>query len=438
MSNTITQYELLISCPGDVKKEVEIIQEAVQKFNSTFSETLGITIQERHWSKDAYPATSGKAQEILNKQIVDKCDAAVAIFWTRFGTPTDEYHSGSEEEIERMIASRKNVFMYFSNVPVSPSSIDNGQYEKVKEYREKFKKGKGLYWEYSSIDEFKELFYAHITQYFLTLPKVKEMSDTKKPEIKVELIDTEKDCVPEGPYKYKSASGLITYRKLSEDDLFEDIADRVTIEDINAYNEALPPEEEVRTYNKELKLYEDAQNNCYDFKLSISNIGAAMAHEIYVDLELPEGILVYKEDATEDIHEPDDRPEMPENPVWKAIEENEKKKYKSLYGSIIRTENLAQKMAGISAFGFTGLNTSYASMPIASYKVKFPTSVDYTIEGNQVLTLHIDDLLHTRQYNSNKFSFIFTSYGEFEIKYSVMCEEWETPIEGKFQIKVVY
>ena len=163
-----------------------------------------------------------------------------------------------------------------------------------------------------------------------------------------------------------------------------------------------------------------------------------MAHEIYVDLEMPEGILVYKEDATEDIDKPGERPKMPENPVWKAIEENEKKKYKSLYGSIIRTENLAQKMAGISAFGFTGLNTSYASMPIASYKVKFPTSVDYTIEGNQVLTLHIDDLLHTRQYNSDKFSFIFTSYGEFEIKYSVMCEEWETPIEGKFQIKVVY
>ena len=95
MPTNVKRYQLLISCPGDVKEEVQIIKDAVSKFNSTFTDTLDIMIQTRHWSKDSYPATGGKAQEILNKQIVDKCDAAVAIFWTRFGTPTDEYHSGS-------------------------------------------------------------------------------------------------------------------------------------------------------------------------------------------------------------------------------------------------------------------------------------------------------------------------------------------------------
>ena len=439
MPTNVKRYQLLISCPGDVIEEVQIIKDAVSKFNSTFTDTLDIMIQTRHWAKDAHPETGGEAQKILNKQIVDKCDAAVAIFWTRFGTPTDEYHSGSEEEIERMIASGKNVFLYFSNVPVSLKSIDNEQYQKVKEYKAKFEKDKkGFYREYNSVDEFKEMFYDHISQYFSSLPKEEEITDEKKPELEVKLIDTEKDVVPDEPYKYKSPSGLITYRRLSEDDLFEDIADSVTIDDINAYNEALPPEEEVRAYNKELKLYEDAQNNCHDFKLSISNVGAAMAHEIYVDLELPEGILVYKEDATEDIDEPDERPKMPENPVWKAIEENEKKKYKSFYESIMLTEKLAQKMAGINALGFTGLNTSYASIPVASLKVPFSTKVDYAITDNTTLTLHIKDLLHTRQYSSDKFSLIFTSYGEFEIKYSVMCEEWEKPIEGCFKLKSEY
>lgn len=436
MPTNVKRYQLLISCPGDVKEEVQIIKDAVSKFNSTFTDTLDIMIQTRHWSKDSYPATGGKAQEILNKQIVDKCDAAVAIFWTRFGTPTDEYYSGSEEEIERMIASEKNVFLYFSNVPVPPDSIDSEQHQKVKDYKAKFEKG--LYREYNSLDEFKELFYDHISKYFSELSDDEEITGEKKPEIEVKLIDAEKEGVPEEPYKYKIANGLITYRKLSEDDLFEDIADRVTIDDINEYNEALPPEEEVRTYNKELKLYEDAQNNCYDFKLSISNVGAAMAHEIYVDLELPEGILVYKEDAAEDIDEPDERPVMPENPVWKAIEENEKKKFKSLYGSIMHTEKLAQKMAGINAFGFNGLNTSYASMPVASFKVPFPKKVDYAITHNKTLTLRINDLLHTRRYDSDKFSLIFTSCGEFEIKYSVMCAEWEKPIEGCFKLKSEY
>ena len=39
----------------------------------------------------------GKPQALLNEQFVNKCDAAVAIFWTRFGSPTDEYGSGTEE-----------------------------------------------------------------------------------------------------------------------------------------------------------------------------------------------------------------------------------------------------------------------------------------------------------------------------------------------------
>ena len=64
MHKNITQYELLISCPGDVKKEVEIIKEVVHDFNSAFSKTLGITIQERYWEKDAYPASGDKAQAI--------------------------------------------------------------------------------------------------------------------------------------------------------------------------------------------------------------------------------------------------------------------------------------------------------------------------------------------------------------------------------------
>lgn len=55
--------------------------------------------------------------------IVDKFDAAAAIFQTRFGTPTDDYYSGSDEEIEKTITSGKNVFLYFSNVPVSPMII---------------------------------------------------------------------------------------------------------------------------------------------------------------------------------------------------------------------------------------------------------------------------------------------------------------------------
>ena len=100
MAQNVTLYNLLISCPGDIKEEVTLIESAVDEFNELYAETLGITIKTRHWSKSSYAQSGGKPQALLNEQFVNKCDAAVAIFWTRFGSPTDEYGSGTEEEIE--------------------------------------------------------------------------------------------------------------------------------------------------------------------------------------------------------------------------------------------------------------------------------------------------------------------------------------------------
>lgn len=46
-------------------------------------------IQVRQWHKSSYAQSGGKPQALLNEQFVNKCDAAVAMFWTRFGSPTD-------------------------------------------------------------------------------------------------------------------------------------------------------------------------------------------------------------------------------------------------------------------------------------------------------------------------------------------------------------
>ena len=80
----VAQYDLLISCPGDIVDEIRIIEELVNDFNQQFSSLFGISIQARHWSKTAYAQSGDKPQKLLNEQFVKNCDAAIAIFWTRF------------------------------------------------------------------------------------------------------------------------------------------------------------------------------------------------------------------------------------------------------------------------------------------------------------------------------------------------------------------
>lgn len=164
----ITAYDLLISCPGDVIEYVDIIRECIENFNRYIGQLNNAEIVAKHWSTDSYPQSGDKPQELLNEQFVRDCDAAIAIFWTRFGTPTDKYGSGTEEEIEEMLAAKKQVFMYFLDAPVEPSKIDHEQHQKVIKFRDKYK-DRGIYSTIKSTDEFKTLFSNHLTMHFLPL-----------------------------------------------------------------------------------------------------------------------------------------------------------------------------------------------------------------------------------------------------------------------------
>lgn len=168
MSRNITQYDLLISCPGDAANAVDVIKCVVEEFNQQFSDALGITIRWRYWKDSVYAESGGKPQDLLNKQIVDTSDLAVAIFKTRFGSPTDNYGSGTEEEIERMLSEGRQVFMFFDESPVSPADFDSAEYQRVQEFKGRYK-DKGIFWTYKSEDEFKNVFRAHITRHFMTL-----------------------------------------------------------------------------------------------------------------------------------------------------------------------------------------------------------------------------------------------------------------------------
>lgn len=184
MPKDVTLYKLLISCPGDVKEELKIIDEVVGEFNDMFSDTLGVTILPKHWSKSSYPQSGGKPQALLNDQFVNDCDAAVAIFWTRFGSPTDEYGSGTEEEIETMLKSNKQVFMYFSDKPINPSDYDVEGYKRIQAFREKYK-DRGIYETYTSLERFRELFRAHLIQHFMSVKRVREVTAEQCSELKL-------------------------------------------------------------------------------------------------------------------------------------------------------------------------------------------------------------------------------------------------------------
>lgn len=193
----ITAYDLLISCPGDVDKYVDVVKKCIDKYNRTLGQINNAEIVDKHWTTDSYSQSGDRPQELLNKQFVRDCDAAVAIFWTKFGTPTVKYGSGTEEEIEEMLSAEKQVFMYFVDEPVSPSELDSEQYKKIQEFREKYK-DRGIYFVVDSEEELEKRFTNDLTMYFLPLMAgTKKLNNVieKKPILDIVDYQTGTNCV---------------------------------------------------------------------------------------------------------------------------------------------------------------------------------------------------------------------------------------------------
>lgn len=162
MAKRKTHLHLLLSCPADIVDELSIVKEVIEEYNQGDDE---LYIELKHWRSDAVPSTGGSPQDIINSQLVVDADMIIAIFWTRFGSRTQKYGSGTEEEISLLLERGKNVFLYFCDRPVHPSKQDADESKKIAEFKKRFGK-EGLYWEYETLEEFEKHFRRHMVQYF--------------------------------------------------------------------------------------------------------------------------------------------------------------------------------------------------------------------------------------------------------------------------------
>ncbi|TLU54824.1 MAG: NACHT domain-containing protein [Chlorobium sp.] len=131
----ITKVKILVASPGDVNKEREIVEEVVKAWNIRNSDKQKLVLEAVFWESHAAPESGERTQGILNRQIVDKCDFAIGIFWTRCGTDTGIAPGGAVEEVERMMSMKKQVMLYFSDVPISPTRINRQQSENLENFK---------------------------------------------------------------------------------------------------------------------------------------------------------------------------------------------------------------------------------------------------------------------------------------------------------------
>lgn len=163
MPKEILKYRCLLISPSDVKQERDDLSDSVQQWNAQIGDALEAHVELVRWEMHSAPDLSAPPQEVLNEQIVQDCDFAVAVFWYRLGTPTQEYDSGSVEEIEKIRESGKRVLLYFSSQPIPQTALNDNQFERLQEIKTKYQQ-EGLLGTYSDTNNLKQQFTLHLTK----------------------------------------------------------------------------------------------------------------------------------------------------------------------------------------------------------------------------------------------------------------------------------
>lgn len=161
MSYRANAFNVMIASPGDVASERSIIRDVVYEWNAVHSSTRKIVLLPIGWESHSSPEMGSSPQSIINNQILGKCDLLVGVFWTRIGTATDDFASGTVEEIEKHVGSGKPAMLYFSSQPVAMDTVDLEQVARLKTFKESCR-GRGIYESYDSHSDFKEKFYRHL------------------------------------------------------------------------------------------------------------------------------------------------------------------------------------------------------------------------------------------------------------------------------------
>jgi hypothetical protein len=149
-------YNVLIASPSDVPEERAAARQVVNDWNAAHSESTNMVIRTIGWDTDSVPEMGDRPQALLNRQLVERADLLVAIFWTRVGSSTGVALSGTVEEIEHHRNAGKPTLIYFSSANV-PHDVDLEQLSAVRAVRKHYE-GLGVIQRFKDIDDFRVQF----------------------------------------------------------------------------------------------------------------------------------------------------------------------------------------------------------------------------------------------------------------------------------------
>lgn len=389
------------------------------------------------------------------QETIDDSDYYLIIIGHKYGSLTKEGISYTEKEYDYALKKEipiltfiqsDNAVSHFGKVESDPEKM-----KKLQAFREKSQKDKMCkFWKNS--DELSMQISVSLSKIFKRTPRCGWVKDTS-PEMLEEILTVNKENralrqeieklkksqVKRHPNIYVDPKKMIFQyqdialnsmdykercRKLTTDDITDEIKDVVFKKDIEEYNKKLPNKEAVREYNYLRQIYYACNKKYYiPFPLLVGNDGDQKATDVRISFSVPKEVVILKKWKADHFNCPESI--FPENPIDKAKNEL----YKS---SISAFTSIMEQRERLMDF----------KPPLGLFETMDPDLLNRnkskTIEfENNMIKISISDLLHKNYIDlQDDLVIIPLRRGNFNLEISTFCAEYIDMKEALLEITV--
>lgn len=133
---------VFISSPSDLKIEREVALDVIDQINHDIGSMENFHLIPLTWESSTFSSKGDYAQAVINRQIGDEYDIFLGMMAGKFGTPTPNFASGTEEEFNLALQRHRETALpemafLFSDALRRPSEINLSDYQNIEEFRKR-------------------------------------------------------------------------------------------------------------------------------------------------------------------------------------------------------------------------------------------------------------------------------------------------------------
>lgn len=183
-------HNVFISCTSDIFHEVDIVKSEIYNLNLRFKK-FPVRLEYLYWKEDLDTEYGHRAQESINRQLINESDIGIIILDNKLGSDTGKFESGVIEEINVLINKGKKIYVYFSEKKLDKNNSYDSKFIKEKNRVENFKKEfgkKAIYRTYEDLEDFRFKLNKDLNAYILDISMMYTPTIKHKDELPISHI----------------------------------------------------------------------------------------------------------------------------------------------------------------------------------------------------------------------------------------------------------